>query len=400
MVSEDDPRSGGWPPHTQEQRPWRNRSGRGSREDRTLSSVSTALPPLIALRSVDLPAAVQAKCESAVVAVTRLDGHDISGIQDFLIRNDSISSSKIELIEANSEEYARALVGVKANAAALEMVQASDAMAGLVGAADRQIRLQDILQAHQRLMAQDFFDGPYAGRLRDVQNWIGGSDFSPIGAVHVPPAPEHVPQLMDDLVRFCNRVDLPIIAQMAIAHAQFESIHPFTDGNGRIGRALLGALLRYRGVTTHTTPPVASAFAASRQHYFDLVNAYRNGEVVPFIVYLAESTQLAAEEASVSADRLRQLPAQWRDRTGARQGSAISKLIDALAKSPVIDGETAELLTGVSASNTYAAIDRLEAVGVIRQITNRKRNRVWAALEVLDELDALSTRIANRARRA
>lgn len=362
--------------------------------------MSTALPPLIALRSVDLPAAVQAKCESAVVAVTRLDGHDISGIQDFLIRNDSISSSKIELIEANSEEYARALVGVKANAAALEMVQASDAMAGLVGAADRQIRLQDILQAHQRLMAQDFFDGPYAGRLRDVQNWIGGSDFSPIGAVHVPPAPEHVPQLMDDLVRFCNRVDLPIIAQMAIAHAQFESIHPFTDGNGRIGRALLGALLRYRGVTTHTTPPVASAFAASRQHYFDLVNAYRNGEVVPFIVYLAESTQLAAEEASVSADRLRQLPAQWRDRTGARQGSAISKLIDALAKSPVIDGETAELLTGVSASNTYAAIDRLEAVGVIRQITNRKRNRVWAALEVLDELDALSTRIANRARRA
>lgn len=396
MTGEGDRPSAGWPAHVSQQRPWRNR---GSREDRMLSSVCTAVPPLIAEASIDLPASVQVQCEAALMAVTRLDGHDTSGIQDFLIRNDSISSSKIEFIQADSTEYARALVGVKSNSAAIEMVHASDAMVSLVAAAAEGIRLEDILQAHRRLMADDTLDGPYAGRLRDVQNWIGGSDFSPIGAVHVPPAPEHVPRLMDDLVRFCNRDDMPVIAQMAIAHAQFESIHPFTDGNGRLGRALLGAILRRRGVTTRTTPPVASAFAARRQHYFDLVNAYRTGEVLPFIEYLAEATTLAAQEAGISAERLRRMPMEWRERTACRRRGALWRLIDTLAISPVIDAETAEAVTGVSASNTYAAIDRLEEAGVIHQITNRKRNRVWAALDVLDELDGLSTRITERALR-
>ena len=90
----------------------------------------------------------------------------------------------------------------------------------------------------------------YAGRIRDMQNWIGGSDYSPRDALYVPPPPETVEGYLDDLIRFANRNDLPVLSQAAVAHAQFESVHPFTDGNGRIGRALINAILRRRGATT------------------------------------------------------------------------------------------------------------------------------------------------------
>lgn len=140
-------------------------------------------------------------------------------------------------------------------------------------------------------------DGVDAGSFRTLQNWIGGSDYSPREALHVPPAPERVAQLMQDLERFVARTDLPALAQAALAHAQFESIHPYTDGNGRVGRALINAILRRRSITTVAIAPIASAFAANREWYFALVNEYRTGNVDLWVEFLAASALVASTEA-------------------------------------------------------------------------------------------------------
>jgi Fic family protein len=101
-------------------------------------------------------------------------------------------------------------------------------------------------------------DPDNAGRWREEQVWIGGDSFGPHGADFIPPHHEHIPALMDDFVRFAGRTDLPLLSQTAIAHAQFETIHPFTDGNGRTGRALIHSMLRGHGLTRNVTVPVSA----------------------------------------------------------------------------------------------------------------------------------------------
>jgi Fic family protein len=163
-----------------------------------------------------------------------------------------VASSKIEQIDAPFDDYARALHGNRSNPSAISMVASTRALADLIGSVDggRPVTLDKVLSAHRILMADDPSERSYAGQVRDMQNWIGGSDHSPRGTLYVPPPPDTVTGYLEDLVRFANRSDLNVLAQAVISHAQFESIHPFTDGNGRIGRALINTVLRRRGTTS------------------------------------------------------------------------------------------------------------------------------------------------------
>lgn len=165
-------------------------------------------------------------------------GNDLEALGLLLLRTESVASSKIEAVEASVDDYARALHGVRANSSAVSMVAATTALDVMIhGVAHTgRIELTALTSAHESLMRDEPGEAAFAGRLRDMQNWIGGSDHSPRGAFYVPPPPETVPGYLDDLVAFANRDDLPALVQAAIAHAQFESIHLFTEGNGRIGR--------------------------------------------------------------------------------------------------------------------------------------------------------------------
>src|SRR6202023_1686779 len=108
------------------------------------------------------------------------------------------------------------------------------------------------------------FGDATAGKVRDRQNWIGGASSGPRDAEFIPPPPELVPELLDDLSRFMARDDLPPVAQAAVAHAQFETIHPFADGNGRVGRCLISVVFRRRGLGQRLIPPVSLVLAARR----------------------------------------------------------------------------------------------------------------------------------------
>lgn len=389
-----------WPEHTIQRLPWRQSVRGGTREDRMLDSVEASIPPMIAELEPPLDPISAVAAEQAVVEIARAE-HATGGLAAlgrFLIRTDSVSSSKIEYEEASAEDFARALAGSRANRSARSMVAATRALGELVDAAGERgrITVDDILDAHRRLMREDPLDGRYAGRWREMQNWIGGSDHSPRGAVHVPPAPERVPELMDDLVAFLNRDDVQVVVQAAIGHAQFESIHPFTDGNGRIGRALINAVLRRRGVTHTSVVPVASALLAERERYFELVNGYRRGRAVPFVRELAAGMSAAAVESGISAGRLAELPGIWRSAVRFRAGSAGARLIEAMLDHPVFTGDEIGRAIGSGPANVNPAIARLEQLGILREITGRKRDRVWMAADVSGELDDLERRIARR----
>lgn len=387
-----------WPVHGSRPMPWKSQ-GRPPREDREFTKVIVSLPPKIAECWFEPGRETIVALEEAAVAVASLDvtaGTRMAAISGFLLRSEAVSSSKIEHVDANRNDYAKAMIGLKASDNARSMVAAADAVQTMIADAGEsgQIRLEAMLAAHHTLMKDDPVDGAYAGKFRDVQNWIGGSDYSPRGAIHVPPPPELVTELMEDLMTFSNRRDVPIMAQAAIAHAQFESIHPFTDGNGRIGRALIGAISRRRGLTKNTVTPIASAMVADVGKYFSLVNNYRLGEVDPFVLYLAKAALHASDAARESVAALDALPATWMELAKPRRGSADEKIIPWLLERPVFEAHSAAYVAGVEERSVYGALTRLTTAGVITPITTSQRNRAWAATEVLDEVDRLNKRLA------
>ena len=285
------------------------------------------------------------------------------------------------------------------------MAAATTAIAALIASVDggKPLHLEAVLDAHHALMIDDPTERVYAGRLRDVQNWIGGSDHSPRNALYVPPPPGKVTDYLTDLIAFANRNDIPVLAQAAIAHAQFESIHPFTDGNGRIGRAVINTVLRRRGTTRRVIVPIASVLVAYRDRYFDLLDEYRSGHVQPLVLAFSTATRIAAAEARVTADRVVELPDRWRAALGpVRTGSATDRLLNRLPDLAAFTAFTADDAhddIGGPLSSTYTAIERLADAEIIRSLTDRKRNQVWGVAAILDELDDLGARIERHARR-
>jgi Fic family protein len=389
-----------WRVHSTRIVPWKSSSRRGTREDRMLTEVAASVPPMIATAPVPVIAErdlARARYEAA--DLERVADGVLSPLAGFLIRMESVASSRIEDVEASPIAFARAIGGLKENASAVSMVAAGAAITKLIDASSTTISLDEILAAHRALMQDDpdFAERPYAGRVRDVQNWIGGSQHSPRGALYVPPPPEDVPALLDDLIAFANRDDVEPVTQAAIAHAQFESIHPFTDGNGRIGRALIGAILRRRGVTPHTVLPVASALAADTTHYFSLLTAYRTGDAASIVTDLALCVETAAREARATARVFARYEGAWREQAETRAGSVADRILPVLLALPVFTVEqlVAEL-KDVPERSIYRGVQALEEARVIEAVTERVRGRAYAAMDVLDEFGDLDERIRER----
>ncbi|PZF55279.1 Fic family protein [Curtobacterium sp. MCSS17_008] len=389
-----------WPAHAQRTLPWESTSRRGTREDRMLSEVTASIPPRIA--DLDVPVIAErdlARARYEAADLERVADGVLSPLAGFLIRMESVASSRIEHVEATPVAFARAIGGLKENASAMSMVAAGTAITKLIAASSTTITLDEILAAHRALMEADpdVSERPYAGRVRDVQNWIGGSQYSPRGGLYVPPPPAEVPALLDDLIAFANRDDVEPVTQAAIAHAQFESIHPFTDGNGRIGRALIGAILRRRGVTPHTVLPVASALAADTTRYFALLTAYRTGDAAPIVTDLALCVETAAREARGTARVFARFETAWREQASPRARSAADRILPVLLSLPVFTVEQlVDELQDVAERSVYRGVQALEEAGVVEAVTERVRGRAYASMDVLDEFEDLDLRIRER----
>lgn len=405
MAAESTP----WPNHRRERRSWvtsadaRSLGGRRPPiEDRLLDEIEVEIPPHIADLTPTLSAKTIAPVAAAAAAAARLDESAVTqlgALSGFLLRSESVATSRIERIDADLDDIARASIGQIAGDSARQITAAAAALLRLIDTSGSGITEVGLLRAHHDLLSEDPLERAHAGRYRDRQNWLGGSDFTPRDAVHVPPPHDLVPSLMADLVEFANRTDLPSMAQAALAHAQFESIHPFTDGNGRIGRGLINGVFRARQLTTRVAVPVASVMLAEVDDYFDHLAAYRNGDTEGIVHHLAVATITASEASLVSAERLTGITEAWTEAAGRPRPQAVARmLIDRLLANPVLTYRTAVTVTGASQAGVYRAIDRLTDAGVLTEITGKGRDRVWIAGDVFEELDRLQARIGPRQR--
>jgi Fic family protein len=314
-----------------------------------------------------------------------------------LLRAEAISSSRIEGLRASHRSIAQA----RENPATAKSVARE--IANSVSAMEEAIRLStegpltvDVIRQIHMTLARSTALEPSGGEFRTKQNWIGPSNHGPYNAMYVAPPPSEVGRLLDDLIEFSSRTNVPAIAQAAIVHAQFEGIHPFADGNGRVGRTLVHVILRQRGLSRRVVPPISAVLAANRGNYVDALARYQQeGDAQYWIMHFARATAEASHRAeNLSAD-ISMLVGEWRTRLGPRRaGSADERLIDVIVQRPIISAETAARGLDITEQAARRVLGRFEEAKVIRQMTDGRRNRVWAADEVFDLLDAFEHGIA------
>jgi Fic family protein len=385
----------GWPVLGYETHSWHlAEDAYGSRNQKRLASgpYQAALPPTIAQRPLALDGELASLTEEAAAELARFDsevGQIAAPFASILLRTESASSSEIENLTSGAGQIALAELGERAPKNAQLVVGNVRAMQAALELSES-LTVESILEMHRALLEHS--DPQIVGHWRDQQVWIGGGSLGPHTAQFVPPHHERVPALMDDLLTFANRTDLPRLAQTAVAHAQFETIHPFPDGNGRVGRALVQSMLRAGQLTRNVTVPVSAGLLHNTGRYFDALNAYRQGDVAPIVRAIAEASFAAVHNGRVLVRDLEELRETWAQRITARRDSAARRLGDVLIRQPVIDTTTAARQLGISAVNTQVAIDRFVAAGVLTQLTGGRRNRIWQAQEVLAALDAFGER--------
>src|SRR3954452_24425187 len=319
------PSTAAWPRLGSEVRPWTSRISpdlvSASVRRRHSGAYRAAVVPRIADRPLALPSAVLAASEEASAEVARFDaelGAEVAPFAAVLLRSESASSSLIENLTSGAKAIALAELGSTEKRNATKIVGNVAAMCAALDLADR-LDADAIIAMHAALMGA--VHPGMAGKWREEQVWIGGTSFGPHAAGFVPPHHEHVPALVDDLVRFARRTDVPLLARAAVAHAQFETIHPFPDGNGRTGRALINAMLRGHGLTKNVTVPVSAGLLRDTTGYFDALTAYRAGDPAPIVARLAEASFEATANGRHLVHDLRAIRAGWDHVVKARRGA-------------------------------------------------------------------------------
>ncbi|OCB46590.1 cell filamentation protein Fic [Mycobacterium vulneris] len=356
-----------------------------------------AIPAEVENLEVSLPSRILADAEEASQEIARFDaelGDEIAPFASVLLRSESAASSKIENLTASARAIAEAeTLGHSRRRNASVIVANTEAMQAAVALADR-IDGTAILAMHAALMNASNPD--IAGRWRTEQVWIGGGDFGPRGADFIAPQHSRVPGAIDDLIRFAGRDDIPVLPQIAIAHAQFETIHPFPDGNGRAGRALIQAMLRNKRLTRQVTVPVSAGLLTDTDSYFQALTAYREGDPSPIVERLSAASILAVDNGRHLVSDLRTIRQFWASKITARRDSAVHRIADLLIKRPVINAKLVTRELNIPMSNVYRYLDPLIKAGIIVEFTDQSRNRAWRAPEVLAALDAFAERAGRR----
>jgi len=355
------------------------------------------VPASIADLALDLPASVLADAESVSREIARFDaelGGEIAPFAAVLLRSESAASSQIENLTASARAVGEAeLPGAKAKRNAEMIVANTAAMQAAVALSDA-VDADAIRAMHRALMVNDPRHTP--GEFRTEPVWIGGGS-TPIGATFVGPRHELISGAIGDLVAFAQRADVPTLPQIAVGHAQFETIHPFTDGNGRTGRALVQAMLRNKGLTRQVTVPVSAGLLADTSAYFAALTSYRDGDATPIVERFSQATVRAIANGRQLVTDIRDTRETWNGVITARSDSAVWKVADLLTRRPVVNAALLAQELGIESTNAHRYLNPLTEAGILIETTSGPRNRVWRSPEVLAALDAFAERAGRRA---
>ena len=352
-------------------------------------------------------AGVVSDAEKAIADLNRAAGPELMPFARLLLRTESIASSKVEGMQVDARTLARAEAnqetGRRVGPGAAEILANIDAMQlSIERAADLEgVQPGDFLDIHGVLLERAP-NSQIAGRVRSSQNWIGGNDYNPCGAAFVPPPPREVERLLHDLCVFVNDVALPPLVQAAIAHAQFETIHPFEDGNGRTGRALVQVVLRRRGLAPAFVPPISVVLARDKDRYLEGLTLFREDRLADWVELFATATAEAAMLAAQYTIHVGGLQDEWRARlrqhSNPRADAAAWRLISVLPAHPVITVPVAVAATGRTKPAVANAIAQMEAAGILARLTESARNRAWEADGLLDMIVGLEAGVSSASR--
>jgi Fic family protein len=402
VVLSDRPERSRWPAVDHEQLVWDSRSSgaAASRADRqrAYGRYSAAVPAQIAHLDYAVPADLAGPLEDAATELARYDAEMATSpapLEAVLLRSESAASSQIENLTASARSIGLAELGGGSRGNAGLVVANVHAMRCALDLAE-DLTPATVLAMHRALLGDS--EPEIAGAWRTEPVWIGRSALSPVGADYVGPRQERVEPLMADLMAYARRVDQPVLAQAALAHAQFETIHPFPDGNGRTGRALLHAMLRHHGLSRHVTVPVSAGLLGDVSGYHAALTAYRDGMPDQIVRLTVDATFRAITNGRALAAELALVRQRWRSSIKARRDSAVWTVADLFLARPVLDAaEVAEAL-GIAVPNAHRHLDRLVEAGVLTRFPLYRRARGWRADGVLEALDAFAARAGRRAR--
>jgi len=346
----------------------------------------------------------------AETAIHQLNGRSVptlAPLARILLRSESIASSKIEGMQVDARDLARSEVkidiGGKTSTTAYEIIANIDAMELAIEHATNTeiISVENIIDIHRMLM-RAAHNRHVAGVIRTEQNWIGGNDYNPCGADFVPPPPEDLPRLLGDLCTAINEDHLPPIVQAGLIHAQFETIHPFHDGNGRTGRALIHVVLRRRGMTPHYVPPISIVLASNKASYIRGLTKFRDGDTTDWLTTFTAAAAQSAKLAVAYIGEVEMLQREWRAALLAsanpRADSVAWKIIGVLPGYPIITVSIAVAATGRTKSVVGEALVQLELAGVLTRTSQDRGSRTWEAAGLLSLLGGFEAGVNPRER--
>lgn len=391
---------GSWPAVKYEARPWvaSYTPGEGSRrsQQKHRGPYQACVPPMIADQAVTLDASVLTAATDAATEIARFDtalGSEIAPFAAVLLRTESAASSQIENLSASARALAAAELGERTGTNAAEIVGNVHAMTAALELAD-QMSVEAICGMHHALLAETHPD--IAGEVRTQQVWIQGGELGPHGAAFIPPHHDLVPAGLDDLVAFLDRTNIPVLVHAAIGHAQFETIHPFVDGNGRTGRAIVHSFLRHAALTRNVTVPISAGLLADTEGYFDALAQYRAGRLEPIVDAFTGAAYSAIANGTQLVDELRAIRASWRHKNLARSDSRVWAVTELLLRQPVVNAAYVAQQLDTDPDNVHRLLDPLIAAGVVVTAAGPRRGRTWRAPEVLDALDGFAQRSGRR----
>ena len=360
-----------------------------SRRRKILPTYEVAVPASIAALPVEIPAQLMRRVSEVEVFIARFDQAQAARdwpLPALLLRSESSSSSQLERLTSSVRNVALAELTDKAPANALLIAGNVAAMREALGQGG-DIGIGAICAIHDVLMKGT----REATGLRKEQVWIGGSPYSPHEATFVPPHADRVRSCLEDLVAFGARGDVPPIAKAAVFHAQFETIHPFTDGNGRTGRTLLHRMLVADEVLLHTMLPVSAGLLHDVERYMDALDAYHAGAIEPIIECLADALELAVVIGSRIASDVDEVLAGWAIENTDRAGSASHRLPTLLVEQPVIDVAFVASRLGITDRAARNLVEVACERGILAKMGSAKRGASSQAADLIAVLEEASS---------
>ena len=309
------------------------------------------------------------------------------------VRREAVLSSRIEGTRTTFSELLAAEAGARGVADSADLREVANCVAALEYGLDRletlPLSLRLIREIHERLMRGVRGDAATPGEFRRSQNWIGPRGCTVNNASYVPPPPDELMSCLDALERFLHDDGLPVLVHAAFVHAQFEAIHPFLDGNGRVGRLLITLLLAECGILPTPLLYLSAYFEETREAYYaHLLAVTEAGAWEDWLIYFLRGVQLQASDALERIEHIDILFDSWRDDLGKVLSPRLEEVLGIFVENPFWTVGGIGKTLGVAYTTARRAVDRLEEAGIVSLSEASRRNRVYCARAVLAALDA------------